>query len=646
MSGHLKGVINIGIFKRKKKIEKRAESPSVLTLEGLVAYGTKITREQALEIPTVAACVGKLADTVARLPIHLHQKADDKVVEVKGDPRLKQLNGETGDAMNAVEMWTAALSDYFLGRGAWIYIEPQFEGLHYVDSRSVGIISNADPIFKQFCVNINGQNYYDWQFIKLLRKTRNGWDNVPIQEESATIFSAAYNSIKLENQMNVNGGCKPGFLKSSHTLTKEAADMIRENYNSMYSNDGGSQKGKVVVLNEGIDFQAVTNTAVELQMNENKKVNSIEICKLFGFPHTIIDGGASEEDKKQFISVVVSIVNRIETTLDTVMLYEDEKEKGYYWSFDTRELTRGNMKERYEAYAIALEKHFLQIDEVRREEDYEPVGFNFVTMGLGDILLNPETMEVFTPNTGQTSNLLTGESRAEDIELRYNHNHDSKGRFASGSGGGGIANMTKLYSNGGAKPKEGVDKSGESGIIRESSKPKPITEITDKAIESVPKVNISGYTDEQCAMIQKQHKELLEYSREHNDNKEVAFVFDGSLESRKEFMGSDDKIDFGRGLYGSNITVLHNHPRNSSYSVTDIIFFGDNSNVKTLTIVKNNGKVEYLTKNEKFDSAVFKLEYDRLYRKIVKNGTDSEKDKFVKNLLNKSKSGVIWSERT
>ena len=265
--------------------------------------------------------------------------------------------------------------------------------------------------------------------------------------------------------MNVNGGCKPGFLKSSHTLTKEAADMIRENYNSMYSNDGGSQKGKVVVLNEGIDFQAVTNTAVELQMNENKKVNSIEICKLFGFPHTIIDGDASEEDKKQFISAVVSIVNRIETVLDTVMLYEDEKEKGYYWSFDTRELTRGNMKERYEAYAIALEKHFLQIDEVRREEDYEPVGFNFVTMGLGDILLNPETMEVFTPNTGQTSNLLTGESRAEGIELRYNHNHDSKGRFASGSGGGGIANMTKLYSNGGAKPKEGVDKSEKDAIM-------------------------------------------------------------------------------------------------------------------------------------------------------------------------------------
>ena len=90
---------------------------------------------------------------------------------------------------------------------------------------------------------------------------------------------------------------------------------------------------------------------------------------------------------------------------------------------------------------------------------------------------------------------------------------------------------------------------------------------------------------------------------------------------------------------------MHNHPRNSSYSVTDLIFFKENSNVKTLTIVKNNGRAEILTKNENYDSERFKLEYDRLYRKIVKNDTDEEKNKFVRALLNKNKSGVIWSER-
>lgn len=190
-----------------------------------------------------------------------------------------------------------------------------------------------------------------------------------------------------------------------------------------------------------------------------------------------------------------------------------------------------------------------------------------------------------------------------------------------------------------------IDKSGNSGIIREGSNQKPITEITDSAIERVPNVKISGYTDEQCAEIQKQHKELLEYSRKNNENKEVAFVFDNLLSDRKEFIGKDDILDFGGYLYGKDLFVMHNHPRNSSYSVTDLIFFKENSNVKTLTIVKNNGRAEILTKNENYDSERFKLEYDRLYRKIVKNDTDEEKNIFVRALLNKNKSGVIWSER-
>lgn len=101
-----------------------------------------------------------------------------------------------------------------------------------------------------------------------------------------------------------------------------------------------------------------------------------------------------------------------------------------------------------------MRNRFLQVDEIRQAEDYDPVGFNFVTLGLGDVLLNPETMEIFTPNTGQMSSLETGESRADiPVELRYNHNHDSKGRFASGRGGGSSGKSSKS-----------VDKSVNSGV--------------------------------------------------------------------------------------------------------------------------------------------------------------------------------------
>lgn len=191
---------------------------------------------------------------------------------------------------------------------------------------------------------------------------------------------------------------------------------------------------------------------------------------------------------------------------------------------------------------------------------------------------------------------------------------------------------------------ESVDKSGGSGIIKERNK-KSITAITDNSIEKVPEVKIQGYTDEQCKFIKSQHQELLKYSRDNNGNKEVAFVFDCDLSNRKEFMGSDDKLDFGSSLYGKDLFVMHNHPRNGSYSITDLIFFRDNINVKTFTIIKNNGNIEYIIKDLDFDYSKFKLEYDRLYRKIVINETDEEKDKFVRKFLNRTKSGVIWSER-
>lgn len=190
--------------------------------------------------------------------------------------------------------------------------------------------------------------------------------------------------------------------------------------------------------------------------------------------------------------------------------------------------------------------------------------------------------------------------------------------------------------------KNTVDISHKSGIIEETSK-KPITQITDSAIELVPKVDISDYTDEQCEVIQKQHKELLEYSRQNNDNKEVAFVFDGDLNNRKEFIGTDDKLDFGSMLYGKDLFVMHNHPRNSSYSATDIVFILQHDNVKSFSIVKNNGSVEVITKSLNYNANVFKKDFERILKKTVKSESKSEYDKAINKLLTKhgQKGGML-----
>ena len=190
---------------------------------------------------------------------------------------------------------------------------------------------------------------------------------------------------------------------------------------------------------------------------------------------------------------------------------------------------------------------------------------------------------------------------------------------------------------------ESVAKSGKSGIIKEKSK-KPITPITDKAISRIPKVGIEGYTEEQCLEIQKQHKELLKFSKEQNDNKEVAFVLknDVSKMITEPIKGTDEKIDFGSALQGKDLFVMHNHPRNSSYSLNDIIEFIKNDSIKTFTIVKNDGNIEVLTKLKGYDRLSLLTELQRMGKKRIKTGSDSEYRKVIDKFLSKHQEGGLF----
>lgn len=399
------------LFKRK---EERAEvqpqatevQPQTTVEEALLSAligNTCITKEMALQIPSARGCVDKLASTVSQLPIRLYRREGKAVTEITEDPRLRLLNDDTGDTLNANEFWKSMIEDYFFGKGAFAYINKtkgEVSSLHYVREEDISFIINTDPIFKNYRITVYGKDYFPFDFLKLKRKTKDGAKSLPLQEENKLIFSVAYNTLLFEDTLVKKGGNKKGFIESEKSLADGAIKAIKEAWKNLYSNNTDN----VVVLNNGAKFKESSNTSVEMQLNENKKTNGDEICKIIGFPPSILIGNATAEDKKQYISCVDNILTVIETALDRDLLLE--KEKGsFYFAFDTRELTRGDQKERYESYEIALRNNFLQVDEVRKLEDQEPLGLNFVRIGLQDVLINPETMKVYTPNTNATVSL-------------------------------------------------------------------------------------------------------------------------------------------------------------------------------------------------------------------------------------------------
>lgn len=191
---------------------------------------------------------------------------------------------------------------------------------------------------------------------------------------------------------------------------------------------------------------------------------------------------------------------------------------------------------------------------------------------------------------------------------------------------------------------KGLTNGADGAIIREKND-SPITIINDAAIARVPNVAVLGYSEEQCAFIQQQHKDLLEYSRDHNDNNEVAFVFRKDLSDKTVFVGTDDRLEFGAELLGrgDGLFVMHNHPRNSSFSSNDLRFFLQYDSVKTFSIVKNNGEVELLIKTDSYDRAKAETLLERAYKKYVKQYSDAKINVAIEKFINKYKEGLLWT---
>lgn len=242
------------------------------------------------------------------------------------------------------------------------------------------------------------------------------------------IFSVAYNSLIFEDNLVRKGGNKKGFLKAKTRVTDP--DKLREAWRNLYSNNSEN----VMVLNEGMDFQESSSTSVEMQLNENKQTNGTEICKLFGIPPSILLGGATEQDKVNYVDMIVDLLTAIETSLDRDFLLEREK-SDMYWAFDTKELTRGSIRERFSAYGVALQNNIMQVDEVRELEDLPPTGFHYFKLGLQDVLLDQHTGLIYTPNTNAWAEMnkktLKNPEDSGTMEPRANPYHDEKGRFTS-----------------------------------------------------------------------------------------------------------------------------------------------------------------------------------------------------------------------
>lgn len=409
-------------FLRKRDATPPTNSASVepdpivddVLLQALLS-GETITREKVLTLPSVNGAVDFISNCVASMPVKLYKYKDGKVEERRDDDRVKMLNGDTGDTLDAFQMKKAMVEDYLLGKGGYCYVRRNrndVTGLFYVEDRYIEIMKVYEPIYKQYTLLVMGAEYKPWQFIKLLRNTKDGASGVGLTVQVSKALETAYQTLLYQLGMVSTGGNKKGFLKAQRKLGQDEINVLKQAWSNLYANNNEN----VVVLNNGLEFQEASNSAVETQLNESKKTLQDEINALFHiYPNDF---------ERTFKEAIYPVIKAFETALNRDLLLEKEK-KNHFFELDVKEIVRVSIKERYEAYKLAKETGFMTLNEIRRAENMEYVdGLDVVNVGLGAVLYDINKHVYYTPNTDTVGDIGDGGSSPEEKEEELKKTQD------------------------------------------------------------------------------------------------------------------------------------------------------------------------------------------------------------------------------
>lgn len=173
------------------------------------------------------------------------------------------------------------------------------------------------------------------------------------------------------NKFFANGAKQTGVLIHPGVLGDKGKMNLRRSFNKVMKDD----EGGTMILEEGLKYQPISVPPEDAQFLETRKFSVNEIARWFGIPpHLLADlektsYNSIEMQNIEFVQYsLLAWIRRWEDELNKKLLTEEEKED-HFFKFNLNGLLRGDSKTRFEAYGLALDRGWMNIDEVRALEE-------------------------------------------------------------------------------------------------------------------------------------------------------------------------------------------------------------------------------------------------------------------------------------
>jgi HK97 family phage portal protein len=348
-----------------------------LSGENIPLQNGKIDENTALTYTAVWACVKVLSETLATLPLITYKKDKDGKERVESkladmlhyapNPNMTAYSFKETQMLNLVTYGNSYAQKRKNSKGEVIELVP-------IQSDAVKTTVKEGVLYYNFKVGTQTETFTREEIFHIPAMSFNGYIGMsPIELHARTIGLGKQYEI-FANQFLAQGTHTSGVVTHPGVLKDEAFNRLKKEFAEQYQGLGNS--GKPVILEDGMEFKELGMKLADAQFLESRKFQTEEIARIYRMPlHMIQDLSRAtnnniEHQSLEFVTyTMLPWIKRFEENVVSQLFTEAERNKGYFAEFNISALLRGDIKSRYEAYALGRLNGWLSVNDILRFEN-------------------------------------------------------------------------------------------------------------------------------------------------------------------------------------------------------------------------------------------------------------------------------------
>ena len=348
------------------------------------AAGIHVTEEKAFTLSVFFACIKVIAEDLSKLPWEVFQWSPDGMTKTRRRNYVEYLLSSRPNYETSSFNFRHTVVEHALAWGNF-YAEREIDllgrtvALWQIEPDRVQPMRDEVTLEMFYRVTNRGAGYVDIPASQMFHVPGFSFDGrigVPAMTYMAETLGEGIGMRDYSSAFFANDATPGGVLSTEQQLKQDTYERLRSDWSAQHR--GARNAHKVGILEQGLKWMAMGTNNQHAQFIESRAFNIADILRFFRVPPHKVQhlqdasyNNIAELERAYAQDAIAPWAKKVEEEADAKLFGENRSR--LFTRINMDELTRGDLKTRYEAYHIGRQGGWLNANEVRRREDMNDI---------------------------------------------------------------------------------------------------------------------------------------------------------------------------------------------------------------------------------------------------------------------------------